>query len=134
MTTPAKTPAARVVCRLILPIDVGPMSPNRTLGRHWSYREKHKKAAENTAYAIWHKAGKVRANGPVVVTYIIHRPRLLDGDNALAACKNVGDSLFKGRITPDDSPEWVTFNPVLQIVRPKWAQPPSLEVLVEEIG
>jgi hypothetical protein len=121
----------RIVCCLSLPLDIGPLSPNRTLGRHWSVREKLKRITERTAYAVWHKAGKPRAAGPVIVTYTVRRARKLDGDNALSACKALGDCLFKNRITRDDSPEWVTFNPVVQVFTPKSKAAPSVDVLVE---
>jgi len=123
----------RIVCCLSLPIDIGPMSPNRILGRHWSVRKKHKATASRTAYVIWHNAGSPRANQPVLVTYTVRRPRKLDGDNALAALKAVTDCLFKGRITRDDSPDFVTFNPVIQVVTPRGTAAPSVDVLVEEL-
>jgi hypothetical protein len=127
-------PVARVVCSLSIPLDIGPMAPNKLLRKHWAVRQKFAKMVDNAAFAYWHRAGRPRAIGPVIVTYTVRRARKLDNDGCLGALKFLTDGLFKNRITPDDSPEWVTFNPVCQLIQPKWQGAPEVVVLVEEIG
>lgn len=126
-------PEKKVVCCLTIPYDPGPAAPNKLLRKHWSVRQKHAKKTDQLAYAYWHNAGKPRANGPVVVTYTVRRGRKLDADGCLGALKFLTDGLFRNRITPDDAPEWVTFNPVIQVCSPKSKAAPEVSVLVEEL-
>jgi hypothetical protein len=118
------------ICRLLIPLDIGPMAPNKLLRRHWSVRAKHAQQTDRLAFAYWHRAGRPKAIGPVVVSYTVRRGRKLDNDSCLGALKFLTDGLFKNRITKDDSPEWVTFNPVVQVLKKHGT--PEIEVLVQE--
>lgn len=119
------------VCRLILPINVGPLSPN--VRAHWAAKRRHAKTIEKVCFAVWYDAGKPRASGPVLVTITLRRSREMDKDNALACCKSAIDAVFKGCVTPDDGPDYVTFNPVVQVIGTQYRERPEVEFLVEEL-
>lgn len=125
----------RIVCRLTIPFDPAPLSPNRILGRHWGSKviRRAKQSLAQAAFAIWHQAGRPRAKGPVRVSYTVRRGRKFDQDNCAASLKSLSDQLFKGQITPDDSEEYVTYNPVRQVAGKPWRITPEIEVLVEEL-
>jgi len=118
------------VCKLILPLDANEMNPNkRRRLRDWiSTKTRHK----NTAYATWLVADRPRSASPVTVNVTIRRGRLLDEDNARASLKAVFDGLFKGGITPDDSPQWVKLGTLTQEVGKRWKLKPEIEIVVEE--
>ena len=127
----APEPERKLVCKLVCPIDVGPLSPNTRV--HWAVRHRRAKKVGDTCYAIWHKAGKPHASGPVLVTITLRRSRKMDKDNALACCKSAIDAIFKARVTPDDGPDYVTFNPVVQVIGPQYRERPEVEFLVEDL-
>lgn len=116
------------ICRLILPLDANQMNPNnRRKLRDWLRAKKYHK---ETAHKVWLEAGKPRASGPVTVSVIIRRGRLLDEDNARAGLKACFDSLFKKAITPDDSTKWVKLGALTQETGGRWRYAPEIEIVV----
>lgn len=116
------------LCRLIIPVDANTQNPNRRGKlRTWI---RNKVAHQQAARAVWLKAGKPKAPGPVVVSVIIRRCRVLDEDNAWASCKALFDALFKRAITPDDSPQWVRLGTMNQETGGKWYSRPEVEIIV----
>jgi hypothetical protein len=60
------------------------------------------------AGAAWAQAGRPKASGPIEYQVTLYKPgAALDEDNFVAALKAANDVLFRGRVVPDDSPEWV---------------------------
>lgn len=118
------------VCRLIIPVDANEMNPNRRGKlRDWiRTKTRHK----NAAYAVWLVADRPRSTSPVTVSVTIRRGRLLDEDNARASLKAVFDGLFKGGITPDDSPQWVKLGTLTQEIAARWKAKPEIEIVVKE--
>lgn len=54
-------------------------------------------------------AGKIKQHtGPVKITYIGYKSRLMDWDNFCSSFKHIGDSLVKAQIITDDKPSIVT--------------------------
>ncbi len=94
--------------------DIGPLSPNRTRRLHWGARAALAKDAKWAAYAAWVSAGSPRAAGPVRCAIVSYRSRALDDDNLIAACKPLLDGIFKGAMTPDDSPAYLELGSVRQ--------------------
>lgn len=91
------------ICRITVPLDPAPLSPNRMNGRHWRSATILKAKARDAAQWAWYSAGRQRARVPVIVSVIVRRGRVLDDDNLKASLKCVIDALFKGAVTPDDS-------------------------------
>jgi hypothetical protein len=103
--------------RITVPFDVGRLAPNRHL--HWAERARIGKAAWYAGRYAWLMAGEPVSCVPVLVQITVRRPRRLDADNALSACKQLIDALLVRGITYDDSPDWVTFASVNQERCPK---------------
>lgn len=116
------------VCRLVIPVDVNEMNPNRRGKlRAWiRAKTRHK----DTARLAWIAAGKPAAETQVTVSVIIRRQRQLDEDNARASLKAIFDGLFKQAITPDDSPKWVKLGSLTQQTGDRWKLKPEVEIIV----
>lgn len=97
-----------------IPWDAARTSPNRLNRLLWPARLRITHAAKEAAMIAWRLAGSPVLGVPVVVDWTIRRARLLDDDGAAASLKALRDSLFVGRITPDDSPRWVGTGAVRQ--------------------
>lgn len=120
------------LCRLIVPVDVNQMNPNRRGKlRDWiRTKTAHKKAA----WGVWVQAGKPKAQTPVIVSVIVRRGKQLDEDNARASLKAVFDGLFKKAITPDDSPAWVKLGTLTQEIDKRWKYAAEVEIVVMEVA
>lgn len=90
--------------------DINRLSPNGRL--HWREKAGRVKSARSMARIAWIRAGKPTWSVPVVVAIHVQRGRVIDADNALACCKPLIDGIFGGNATPDDSAQWVEFQPV----------------------
>lgn len=118
------------ICRLVIPLDINEMNPNRRGKlREWI---RTKKRHKDTARLAWIAAGKPMSESLVAVSVIVRRGRLLDEDNARAGLKAIFDGLFKRGITPDDSPKWVTLGELTQQVGGEWRYAPEVEIIVKE--
>lgn len=117
------------ICRLILPIDPGPMSPNKRT--NWRKLAKLKSDAWKAARWIWLEAGKPKSDVPIRVSYIVRRARRLDDDNAILGLKSARDALFNDAITPNDTPDWVLTAGLDQEIGPQWKARPETVVIVE---
>lgn len=116
------------ICRLIIPVDANTQNPNRRRQlRAWI---RAKTAHKRAAWAVWAQSGKPRASGPVVVSVVIRRGRILDEDNARASLKAIFDALFKHAITPDDSAKWVKLGSLTQETGGRWQCMPEVEIIV----
>lgn len=119
------------ICRLVVPLDVNEMNPNRRGKlRAWI---KAKTLHKKTARLVWIAAGKPATAAPVTVSVVIRRQRRLDEDNARASLKAIFDGLFKQAITPDDSPKWVRLGSLTQEVGVRWKLRPEVEIVVTEV-
>lgn len=81
------------------------LSPNARV--HW--REAHR--CKQLVYSRVGTAGRLRGwprheSGRRRLTVTMHRPRLLDADNAYAICKAVVDAVVREDWLVDDSPAW----------------------------
>jgi hypothetical protein len=99
---------------------------------HWRERHRRNVVAKECAVAAWTQAGCPAAVGPRIVHVTSRRARALDADNLVAALKPIIDALFKGRITPDDSPEWVQLGTVTQETAARYRGHEELELRIEE--
>lgn len=102
--------------RIEVPWDPARTSRNTLDGRHWAKKLKAYQAAQQTARWAWIAAGSPRAPGAVRVSLTSHRPRKMDPDGLLAACKPLFDGLFKQAVTPDDSARWIELGEVKQVI------------------
>jgi hypothetical protein len=116
-----------LVARLVVHFDVSQTTQNAR--KHWTGIHRSNKRAKLAAGEAWILAGMPRCNFPVEVRLINCRTRTMDEFNFGGACKGIIDGLFKDRITPDDSPEWVRFLPVEQ--RPHKSHRTDPTVIVE---
>lgn len=132
-------PSDRELFRVLMPYDPGPASSNPGRGRHWGDENRLRVAAHEIAATYWKLAGSDTAPGPVRVVWVVYRARQLDADNLLRGLKGVRDALFgrrrveikiggrrcyltePGRITPDDTPDHIRGERVVQRIAPKWA-------------
>jgi hypothetical protein len=96
-----------MIARLVVHFDVSKTSQNARC--HFWKIAKWNKSAKLAAAEAWLRGGMPRFDFPVDVRLINCRTRTMDELNFGAACKGVVDGLFKDRVTPDDSPEWVHF-------------------------
>jgi hypothetical protein len=92
---------------------------------HWRERAKRAKCAKEAARAAWHCAGSPVIDGPVEVSLLVRRGRVIDPDNALGGFKACADALFNASrngygVTPDDSVHYVTWLPVRFETGDKW--------------
>jgi hypothetical protein len=110
-------------------IDTNPLSPNRMNSKHWTVQRRLKKAAADVAWKAWLEVGRPVMNCPVDVHITIRRRRVMDPDNALSSLKAILDVLFKKRIVPDDSAEWVRYLPIKQ--QTGKAMTPEVEFRIE---
>lgn len=108
------------VITIKLPLDLYIASPNVLNGQHWAKIKKIRDDVHLLAQAAWVQAGRPRAAGPIVYDVTSRRPRRLDDDNAVAACKFIADALFKGRIIPNDSVKWAKLGKVNQVGGKIW--------------
>lgn len=116
--------------RLILPIDIYPLSPNALTGRHFRAVNRLRKDAKDLTGWKWIEAGKPTISGPVVVNLHICRARKMDEDNTWAACKPIFDVLFKGAITENDSPRFVRLGNITWQHGAQFKTRPELHVTV----
>lgn len=116
-----------LVARLVVHFDVSQTTQNAR--KNWRGIHKANKKAKAAAAEAWIVAGMPRSPVPVDVRLINCRTRTMDEFNFGGACKGIIDGLFKDRITPDDSPEWVHFLAVEQ--RPDKANKSDPTVIVE---
>jgi hypothetical protein len=92
------------------------LSPNQRI--HWRERARRTKAARALALWKWALAKRPVADGPVEVSLLVRRGRLIDPDGALAGCKPILDGLLSQKrnhgdgVTPDDSAAFVRYLPV----------------------
>lgn len=81
-----------------------PMSPNQILGKHWSKKHNEVLKWRKAIVATCRHAPKGLITGKALVEIGIYRERLLDPDNAVAACKPILDALKRyGWIIDDNS-------------------------------
>lgn len=116
-----------MIARLVVHFDVAKTSQNAR--NHWREIAKWNRKAKIAAAEAWIVAGRPRSLVPVNVRLTNCRTRTMDEFNFGAACKGIIDGLFKDRITPDDSPEWVHFLAVEQ--QPDKANKSDPTVIVE---
>lgn len=115
--------------------DLAKDSPNRILGQHWSLRRRAGTAALKRvrAQALISRAPVGMAlRGPCVVhvaRVMPPRGRLLDADNAVAACKFLIDALVYIGVLVNDGPDVLPLPPVVHQHR-KGAQGPGVLVAV----
>jgi hypothetical protein len=121
------------ICRLVIPANLSKTNPNRATG-HWAGLYRAKKALKADAEKIWLVAGRPRSKTPVRVNVIARCWQKMDRDNIVASLKACFDGLFKGAITEDDSPEWVTIGTVEQENGKQWRLRPEVEIIVEEMA
>lgn len=95
----------RKAYQFVIPQDISELTPNKR--HHWRVKALYAKAARELATISWLEAGKPRIDCPVAVRVLVERPRLVDYDNALAACKSTLDGVLSGNLLPDDSPRYV---------------------------
>lgn len=120
--------------RIVVPFDLHRLAPNTRL-HPWVRREAQRNAKQMARFA-YIAAGSPTMEGPVVVSLIIRRGRVIDPDAALASCKHLLDGLFCARrnewggITPDDSARYITYGPVLQETGTEWKGREEVEVIV----
>jgi hypothetical protein len=100
---------------LTVKFDPHRLSANQRI--HWRERAKRAKCAKEAARYAWHCAGSPVIDGPVEVSLLVRRGRVIDPDNALGGMKAAIDSLFNASrngygVTPDDSAEFVRWLPV----------------------
>jgi len=89
----------------VIPQNISELTPNKR--HHWHKKAQYVKAARELAEAIWMQAGRPQIDCRVAVRVLVERPRPLDYDNALAACKATLDGLLAGNLLPDDSPAYI---------------------------
>lgn len=114
--------------------DPGVLSPNRIKGRHWAVTAPLRARARAAARQAWMAAGRPKSEGPVVVNLVIYRGRVMDNDNAIAACKPIFDGIFNGQITPDDSARWVRIGEIHWRTGAKYAKCPAVTVQVKSVS
>lgn len=101
---------------ITIPWDPQRLSPNQRL--HWAERAKRTKIARDLALWEWAINKRPKVDGPVEVSILVRRPRVIDPDNAQAGLKGIIDGLFNANrnrgdgITPDDSSTYVRWLPV----------------------
>jgi hypothetical protein len=118
--------------RITVPFDPHRLSLNARL--HWRARKRLNDAAKEAAVYGWMLAGQPKAEGPVRVSLIVRRGRRLDIDNAITGTKACRDALFKGRVTPDDSPRWVTLGECQQECGKVWRGREECVFVIERAG
>ncbi len=99
-----------------------PTSPNRLNGKHWSALIREKKRAHGALTRALLAAGitdwpKPPKGSQWELHITVTRPRPLDPDNAVAACKWLIDAIVKAGLIPDD--DFDTLDPVVIQVRGK---------------
>lgn len=124
------TDAAEVV--ITITFDIARCSPNRRM--HWRTRAREAKAARAAARWAWRISGEPRAIGPVEVSILIRRGRVMDEDNALASCKSLLDGLLNDGVTPNDSLAWVRHVEVGQETGKGWGQRPEVVFTVRPLA
>jgi len=118
---------------ITVPFDINRCSPNR-YKRNWRAKAAEAKAARTAGRIAWCLAGKPRAAGPVDVYLLIRRGRVIDGDNAIACLKHIGDAFFNDGVTPYDSAEWVRYVAVEQETGAEWRLHPEVVVTIRHRG
>lgn len=118
---------------IVVPFDPQRLSPNLRL--HYLERARRNKRAREAARLGWLQAGRPRMQEPALVTVIVRRPRRIDPDNALAACKSALDELLSPRnngcgVLPDDSSQWVRYSPVEFETGPRFKGKAQIVVLL----
>lgn len=116
-----------MIARLVVHFDVAKTSQNAR--KNFMAIHRANKKAKLAAGEAWMVYGMPRFDFPVDILLINCRTRTMDEFNFGGACKGIIDGLFKDRITPDDSPEWVHFLPIEQ--RPDKSHKADPTVIVE---
>lgn len=117
---------------ILVSYDPNLLSPNNRY--HWAEKALKIKRARMLAKAAWLHAGAPRFTVPVTCKITICRGRMIDADNALAACKALIDGIFGGNATPDDSAKWVSFAPVEVISDKQFKASPRVMFEISERG
>jgi len=112
---------------VLVQYDIQKLSPNQRI--HWRERAKRAKTAKFCADAAWRTAGRPSFDGPIWYSLIVYRGRVVDQDNAVAACKSILDALFKGRVVPDDSERWAKLKSVEQMSSKAWNKCEAVSVI-----
>jgi hypothetical protein len=118
--------------RIVVPFDAHRLSNNQRL--HWRERHRRTQAVKQAARYCWLSAGSPQAHGPVRVSMIVRRGRVIDLDNAITGTKAARDALFVKAITPDDGPKWVELGSVRVESGKRYAEAPEVEFVIEELG
>lgn len=131
MTDNEKLPA--VLIRV--PWDVQRTSPNQR--KHWRAWARIKKDAQEAARYGWMLAGRPVFTERVRVSIIVRRARVIDQDNAWAACKPLVDQIFNAKrnagegALPDDSQKWLELGSVTLQTGKAWKLRPEVVFVVE---
>lgn len=119
---------------LVIPFDPVRLSPNTPL--HWRERARRVKRVHEAARLAWLCAGSpVIEDHPVEVSHIIRRGVKMDPDNALAACKNLNDSLLcrnrrRYGVVADDDASRVRYAPVRFETGRRWKGREEVQVTI----
>ena len=122
--------------RIVVKVDPSRTSLNQRL--HWRARKQRNDYAKEAARLAYAVAGRPTASGPVRVSVVVRRGRVIDRDNARSGLKAVFDSLFCAKrngegITPDDGPQWVHEGPLTFECGAVWRGREEVELLIEEM-
>lgn len=98
-------------------IPMVPLSPNEILGRHWSKKHGEAKKWRRAIGAVCKHAPKGAITGRVFVEIGIYRERLLDPDNAVAACKPILDALKRYGWLVDDSEQFLELSVFQRVIQ-----------------
>lgn len=125
------------IARITVPWDVARTCKNQR-SRTWHKGARMKAEAYRLALYCYRAAGSPQAEGPVRVSYVVRRGRVMDDDGVISGLAPIRDALF-GRtkagegITPDDSTRWVTQGEIRQETGKRFVGKETVEVVVESI-
>lgn len=125
------------ICRITVLWDPNLTTPNRTSRIHWGQMTKLKNRSKEAAKLGWLASGSPEAAGPVQVSMIVRRERVMDEDNIISGLKWVRDTLFNGRkngygVTPDDSPQHLRLGEIRQETGKRWVGAAEVVFIVTE--
>lgn len=126
------------VCRVEVRWDPNRTTPNRTSRLHWGPMTRLKDRAKQEAWLAWLAAGRPEASGPVRLSLVVRRGRVMDEDNIWSGLKWCRDQLFNRRkhgygITPDDGPQWVRLGEIRQETGRRWVGEEHVVLIVETL-
>lgn len=96
-----------------------PLSPNKILGRHWSFKYSDKQDWRNRIFVAQPKwvRDQFRGKRPATVEFnVVFPKRQLDPDNLIASLKPVIDSLKACGYIWNDSHDWLELKATQDIV------------------